>query len=211
MLVTNPFNLRSMTQAAIDGLSRNWWVLLVSGLLSAIAGGIILTTNWSVADLAFVVGALLVFRGFITVFSFPVDGSARGWSFVVGLLEVGAGIGVWAWPGPTLLVIAIWIGWLLLFRGVMTVSGAVVARDVLPYWGVMLAIGILEVVAASYLLSRPGLTLAATIVAIGVTTMFYGIVEIIVAFEVKNLTRRWSRGLQTANGSSSHRLESATA
>ena len=44
---------------------------------------------------------------------------------MVGLLEIGVGIAVWTWPGPTLLVIATWIGWLLLFRGVMTISGAV--------------------------------------------------------------------------------------
>jgi hypothetical protein len=49
----------------------------------------------------------------------------------------------------------------------MTISGAVVARDIISYCGVVLAIGILEVAPASYLLTRQGLTLVA---AIGLTT-----------------------------------------
>ena len=114
-------------------------------------------------------------------------------------------------PGPTLLVIATWIGWLLLFRGVMTVSGAVVARGIIPFWGIVLGVGILEVAASFYLLARPGLTLVATILAIGLTTMFYGVVEIVAAFEVKNLPRRVGQAVRPVDGASTRRLESATA
>jgi uncharacterized membrane protein HdeD (DUF308 family) len=211
VLVTNPFGPGSWTRDQIENISKGWWVLLVSGVLSAVAGGIIILTDWSVADLAFVVGVVLVFRGFFTLFSVPIDGSIRTWSIVVGLLELGVGIAVWTWPGPTLLVIATWIGWLLLFRGVMTVSGAVVARGIIPFWGIVLGVGILEVAVSFYLLARPGLTLVATILAIGLTTMFYGVVEIVAAFEVKHLPRRLAQTVRTVDGASTHPLESATA
>jgi len=211
VLVTNPFGPGSWTRDQVENISKGWWVLLVSGVLSAVAGGIIILTDWSVADLAFVVGVVLVFRGFFTLFSVPIDGSIRAWSIVVGLLELGVGIAVWTWPGPTLLVIATWIGWLLLFRGVMTVTGAVVARGIIPFWGIVLGVGILEVAASFYLLARPGLTLVATILAIGLTTMFYGVVEIVAAFEVKHLPRRLAQAARTVDGTSTRPLESATA
>jgi uncharacterized membrane protein HdeD (DUF308 family) len=211
VLVTNPFGPGSWTGSQIENISKGWWVLLGSGVLSVVAGGIIILTDWSVADLAFVLGVVLVFRGFLTLFSVPIDGSIRAWSIVVGLLEIGVGIAVWTWPGPTLLVIATWIGWLLLFRGVMTISGAVVARSIIPYWGIVLGVGILEVAASFYLLARPGLTLVATILAIGLTTMFYGVVEIVAAFEVKHLPRRLAQTARTVDGTSTHPLESATA
>ena len=211
MLVTNPFGPRSWTGTQIDNISRGWWVLLVGGVLSVVAGGIITLTDWSIADLAFALGIVLTFRGIVTLFSVPIDGSVRAWSIVVGLLEIAVGVAVWTWPGPTLLVIATWIGWLLLFRGIMTITGALGARGIMPFWGFVLGVGILEVAVSFYLLDRPGLTLVATILAIGLTTMSYGVVEIIAAFEVKNLPHGPGRAGRSVDGTSSRPLESANA
>ena len=152
MLVSNPFN----TAYDLDRASRSWWVLLVNGIVTVVAGGIILFTDWKLSDLAVFVGALLVFRGLFDMFSVPVDGSGRGWTLVSGLLEFGLGVLVWAWPAPTLLVIAFWIGWYVLFSGIMTISGAVAGRNVIPYWGFMLALGIGEVLLSFWLLGSAG-------------------------------------------------------
>jgi uncharacterized membrane protein HdeD (DUF308 family) len=74
----------------------------------------------------------------------------------------------------------------------------------------VLGVGILEVAASFYLLARPGLTLVATILAIGLTTMFYGVVEIVAALEVKNLPRRLGQ-VHAVDGTSTRRFENATA
>ena len=50
--------------------------------------------------------------------------------------------------------------------------------------------GIVEVLVAFYLLGRPGLTLVATVLAIGLTAVFYGVLEVVLAFEVKRLPDR---------------------
>jgi uncharacterized membrane protein HdeD (DUF308 family) len=188
MIVTSPFtDVRSWTRAQIKTISRGWWVLLVTGILSALAGGIIAFNRWTVGDLVVFIGTLLVVRGIFTVFSVPVDGSVRTWSVVLGLLEIVVGVGVFVWPGPTLLVIAAYIGWLLLFRGTLTIIGSITGRQFLPYWGLILVAGIIEAAVAVYLLAEPGLTILATVLAIGLTTMFYGVLEIVLAFEVKHL------------------------
>jgi uncharacterized membrane protein HdeD (DUF308 family) len=124
------------------------------------------------------------------MFSVPVDGSLRAWSIVLGLVEVFVGIGVFVWPGPGLLVVALSIGWLLFFRGTMAIIGSITARKLVPYWGLVLVTGILEVVIAIYLLGQPGLTLLATVFAIGFASVLYGVLEVIVAFEVKALPQR---------------------
>jgi uncharacterized membrane protein HdeD (DUF308 family) len=187
VIVTNPLRATSWTREQIANVSRGWWIVLITGIISVVAGSIILFTDWTVGDLAVFVGAVLVFRGLFTTLSVPIDGAARGWSVALGLLEAGVGVAVWAWPGPTLLVLAAFIGWWVLFAGVMAIAGAISGRGVLPYWGLTLAFGIVETLFSFWLLARPGLTLVAAVLAIGLWTMVYGVVEIVLAFEVRRL------------------------
>jgi uncharacterized membrane protein HdeD (DUF308 family) len=197
VIIANPFNI---SEYEVQAVSRRWWVLLWIGVLSVVAGGIVLVTDWSVGDLAVFVGALFVFRGFMTMFSVPVDGSGVGWSIALGLLEVALGLMAWAWPGPTMLVLAYIIGWYVLFGGVFTIASSISGRDVLPYWGFLLAFGIVEVLVAFALLGNPGITLVAAIIAIGVWCVLYGVIEIVLAFELKRLgsdTAGVARDVQT--------------
>jgi uncharacterized membrane protein HdeD (DUF308 family) len=194
MLVTDPFAHRSWAREAIKAVSRGWWVLLVIGLVSIFAGGIILLVDWSVSDLAVFLGTLFFVRGIFTMVSIPMDGSGRGWAVALGLLEVGIGIAAWVWPDPTLLVIAALVGWWVLFGGLMTIVGSIGARRVLPYWGLFLALGIAEAVVAVWLLNRPDVTLIATVLAIGLWSILYGIVYVVAALELKDLPKRFDEG-----------------
>jgi uncharacterized membrane protein HdeD (DUF308 family) len=209
MLVTNPFSPGSWTRDQIDNVSRNWWVLLLTGIVGVVAGGIILFTDWSVGDLAAFIGAVLLFRGIFMMFSVPLDGSGRGWSVGLGLLEALVGLAVWVWPGPTLLVVAFFVGWFVLFSGIMTTAGSISARGVLPYWGLMLAFGVLETLFSFWLLARPGLTLVAAVLALGLWSMIYGVVQIVLAFETKNLSARADNVDRTLNSVSGRSVGAA--
>jgi uncharacterized membrane protein HdeD (DUF308 family) len=192
MIVTSPLDtVRSWTRTQVESISRGWWVLLLTGVISVVAGVIVAFGDWTVGDLVVFIGTLLIIRGVFTAFSIPVDGSLRTWSVVLGLLEVGVGVSVWIWPDPTLLIVAAYIGWLLLFRGVMTITGSIFSRRFVPYWGLVLVAGIIEVLVAIYLLGRPDLTLVATVLAVGLAAVFYGVLEIVLAFEVKRLPARF--------------------
>ena len=190
MLVFDPLAPRSLAREVIKSVSRGWWVLLVSGIVSIVAGGIILLVDWTLGDLAVFLGALLILRGLFTLFTQPVAGGVRGWAVGLGLLELGVGIAVLVWPDPTLLVVAAVIGWWVLFSGVMTTVGSISARRILPYWGLFLALGIVEAVVGVWLLQQPGLTLVATVLAIGLWSIVYGIVLTTASFEVKMLPTR---------------------
>ena len=163
-------------------------------------GGFTLALSTTAGAGSLLIGTLLIVRGLSTTFSVPVDGSLRMWSVVLGLLEVVVGVSVWVWPDPTLLIVALYIGWLLMFRGVMTIIGSVTGRRFVPYWGVILVAGIVEVLVAFYLLGRPGLTLVATVLAVGLTAVFYGVLEVVLAFEVKRLPDRFDELTGTSEG-----------
>jgi uncharacterized membrane protein HdeD (DUF308 family) len=196
MIVTNPFSPGSLTRETINTVSRGWWVLLLSGIASLVAGGIILFTDWTISQLVTFVGLLFIFRGVLTAGCLPVEGSRRGWAVAVGLLEVGVGIAVFTWPGPTLLVLALMIGWWVLFSGIMTTAGAIAGRDFLPYWGLMLAYGVIQTLFSFWLIARPDVTLFATVLAIGLWTMVAGVVQTILSFELKNLPRRFDTAVR---------------
>ncbi|MET1060257.1 MAG: DUF308 domain-containing protein [Nocardioides sp.] len=188
MIVTSPVTeVRKWTRAQMEVVSKGWWVLLLTGLVSLVAGAIIFFIDWNVDDLAVFVGTLLVVRGAFTTISIPIDGSMRTWSVVLGVVEMFVGFGVFLWPGPALLVVAFSIGWMLAFRGTMAIVGSISSREYLPYWGVVLTAGILELLVALYLLTRPDITLIAAVLAIGFASMLYGALEIVIAFEVKHL------------------------
>ena len=190
MIVNNPFRPPSWSRARIDDVSSGWWVLLVTGVISISAGGIILLADWTVGDLVAFVGALLLFHGVFTMFSVPLDGAARGWAVALGLLEAGFGIAVWVWPGPTLTVLAAFIGFYVLFSGIVTIAGAIGGRDMIPYWGLILVLGIVETLFSFWLLAEPGITLVAAVLAIGLWSLFYGVMQIVLAFELKSLPAR---------------------
>lgn len=198
MIVTNPFRPGSLTRETIKAVSGGWWVLLLSGVASVVAGGIILFTDWSVGQLVTFVGLLVVFRGILTVMSLPVDGSLRGWSVATGLVEIGLGVAVFSWPGPTLTVLGLMVGWWVLFSGIMATTGAIAAREFLPYWGLMLVYGVLETFISFYLIARPDLTLVATVLAIGLWAMVTGFVQVVLSFELKNLPRRFDTAARTS-------------
>src|SRR5687768_12642570 len=107
-----------------DTLARGWWIGLVAGLISIVFGILVLTIDWSVESLAIFVGALFILEGIAWVMGRPLDGSARTWTLVLGILSAATGIVVIAWPEIGLLTLAIFFGAALVARGVAHIVGA---------------------------------------------------------------------------------------
>jgi uncharacterized membrane protein HdeD (DUF308 family) len=178
----------AMDPEAARQLSRRWWVLLLSGLVSVVAGMIILSVNWTLGDLAFVVSVFFVVNGALRVAAATASQAARrGWILAAGVAEVFVGIAFMAWPGPSLLTLAIFIGAWVFVHGVFNLSGGIANRHVSKYWWWFAIIGAIEVALGIVLLDRPNLSLALAIAVAGVWALIIGVLEIIVAFEVRNL------------------------
>lgn len=174
---------------AAEALSKQWWILLISGIFSAVVGIVILSVRWTLGDLALVVSIFFVVNGAFRAVTPPVDNSGRGWNMGVGVLEILVGIAFVAWRGPSLLTLAIFIGAWVFVRGVFDLAGGLASRHDVKFWWLFAIIGVIEIGLGIVLLDRPILSLALAIAIAGVWALIIGTLEIIVAFEVKHLPR----------------------
>ncbi|HVU72817.1 MAG TPA: DUF308 domain-containing protein [Mycobacteriales bacterium] len=185
-------NLRRWEQLRGTGrprgpLQRAWLVPLIAGIVSVAAGLVVLASPWTIAQLAVFAGFVFIFRG-VTIALNALDGRAPRWlGIIAGVSGVLAGIWLLAWPGPSLLVLAVFIGAWLTVSGVFNAVGAVVARREVRHWGPMLAIGIIEVLLGMWAMRRPDLSLALAVTVLGFWAVVTGALYIAVALELRSV------------------------
>jgi uncharacterized membrane protein HdeD (DUF308 family) len=188
---------RSLPREVAEQVARNWWLLLLNGILLVVAGVLIFSIDWSVRSLATFIGALFVMQGVVEAVTAGVDARVRRVNIITGLLSIAAGIVIIAWPGPGLLAVGIFLGAWLIVTGTLTVAGALAARRILPAWWLLLILGLLEVPLGVLALANPGAALAALITVAGIWAVAIGVLRIMLSFELRNLPEeidRWSRG-----------------
>src|SRR5690349_20532373 len=154
-------------RAVAETISKGWWILLLSGIVSAIAGILILSIDWTVEDLALFVAILFIVRGVFQAMEVPLDGSGRGWNVTVGVIEILVGIAFLSWPDIGLYTLAIFIGAWVVVSGVFNFAGAIAHRHDVSMWWLFLVVGILEIALGIVMLDRPDLTLALAILIAG--------------------------------------------
>ena len=183
----DPTRRATLDRPAAEALSKQWWILLLAGTFSVVVGIVILSVQWTLADLAAVVSIFFVVNGAFRAATPPVDNSGRRWNIGVGVAEILVGIAFLAWPGVSLLTLAIFIGAWVFVHGVFDLAGGISSRHDVKFWWLYVIIGAIEVALGIVLLDRPILSLALAIAVAGVWALVIGTLEIIVAFEVKNL------------------------
>jgi len=176
-----------LTRGAAQQVARNWWVLLLNGVLLAVAGVLIFSIDWTVRDLATFIGALFVFQGLAEALTTGIDARVRQANVITGLLSIATGVLIIVWPEPGLLAVAIVLGAWLIVSGTIAVAGSFAAREVLPNWWLLLIIGLLEIPLGVLALANPGATLAALITVAGIWAIAVGVTRVVLAFEVKRL------------------------
>ena len=106
---------------------------------------------------------------------------------VLGVLFVVAGIMALTSPFQTFGILALLIGWYLLFKGFFDIILSVVERDLIPLWGLGLASGIIEVAIAMWALGYPGRSAWLLVLWIGITALMRGVTEIVLAFKLRGV------------------------
>jgi len=181
---------RQLTRDLAEGVARNWWVLLVNGLLLVAAGVLIFSIDWSVRGLSVFIGTLFIMQGISAVLLPGFDRTAQRTNIISGLASAAVGVAIIAWPSPGLQAVGILLGSWLIVMGTLTISGAFAARRVLPDWWLWLIGGLLEVPLGVLALADPGATLAALVTVAGIWAVAIGVMRIALAFEIKRLPHR---------------------
>jgi uncharacterized membrane protein HdeD (DUF308 family) len=182
-------NRASFDQADADGVARYWPFLLLGGLISIVFGALILSIEWSVESLGTFIGVMYILQGLNLALTRPLDGSGRGANLVGGALAAAAGIALIVWPDKGIVVVGVFVGIFVVSYGLLHIVGSLANRHV-PYWWLMLVLGLIEVPIGIWAMRRPGLTLAVIVTLVGAWAVVYGIWQCVMAFEVRNLARR---------------------
>jgi uncharacterized membrane protein HdeD (DUF308 family) len=177
----------NLTRDTAQKIARNWGVLLLDGAALIVAGFLIFSIDWSIRSLATFIGAVFIFQGVAEALTTGIDARVRQTNVAAGLLSIGAGALIIVWPKPGLLAVAIVLGAWLIVMGTLAVAGSFAARDVLPNWWLVLALGLLQIPLGVLALADPGATLAALITVGGIWAVAVGIMRVVLAFEIKRL------------------------
>ena len=170
-------------------LARNWWAVLLRGLI-AVAIGIF--TLWmpqvSLASLVLVFAAYMLADGILGIIA-AVRAARRherwGWLVLEGLLDLGAGVAAFAWPGLTIIIfVALIAAWAIVSGGTMALAALKFTRRD-GRWLMGLA-GVLSIIWGVLLAFAPITGALVLTLWIGAYALLFGIVLIALAFRLRS-------------------------
>jgi uncharacterized membrane protein HdeD (DUF308 family) len=176
----------------LHALARNWWLLLLRGIVAIIFGILaFVMPGITLLTLIILYGAFVLVDGILAVgAAIWGDGRAgnagpRWWLAVVGVLGIIAGVLTFVWPGITALVLLIFIGVWSLLNGIFTIIGAIrLRKEIYDEWWLVLS-GALSVLFGLAVLIMPGAGALAVIWLIGTYAVLYGILLVAFSFRLK--------------------------
>ena len=170
------------------GFRVPWWVFLITGALWFVVAWVVLRFDLtSVAAISVLAGTVILLAGVAELFNAAV---APSWQWLHGLLGavfIITGIIAFFRPGGTFAMLAAFVGWYLLFKGMLDIVLAFATKDVNDAWWLGLIIGIIEVFLGFWAAGRFGRSVALLIVFVGAIALTRGITDIVLAFRLRRL------------------------
>ncbi|HEX7993054.1 MAG TPA: DUF308 domain-containing protein [Streptosporangiaceae bacterium] len=126
----------------------------------------------------------------------PADLVARvgrhwGWLLAFGIITVLLGIIALAWPGRTLVVVAVLFGAQLIVMGIFRFVGALASEDLTGANRVLLALlGVLSLIVGLYAVRHVLVTLFALVVLLGIFWIISGAIELFMALSHREMSQR---------------------
>ena len=170
-------------------VGRHWGWLLAYGIITFIAGiAVLVWPGETLLVVAVLFGIQLIvsgiFRFVAALASDDLTGGTRVLLALLGVLSVI--VGLWAVRHVliTLLALTVFLGIFWIVNGAIEIFTALSHRDT-PQRGWTVVMGLLSVVAGIIVLAFPGLTLLGLAVVLGVWLLIFGVMEIGLAFRVR--------------------------
>lgn len=161
----------------LDGLARNWWLILLRGICAIIFG--VLTILWpglSLLTLVVLYGVFALFDGGLAIGAAIMGDTPtpRWWLALVGVLGILAGAVTLAWPGITGLVLLYFIAGWAIAAGVFEIVGAIRLRKEIDGEWLLIASGVVSVLFGLLILMFPGAGALSIAFTIGIFALIYG-------------------------------------
>ena len=173
----------------LNAFARNWWVLLVRGVIAVLFG--LMAFAWprlTLLTLVLLFGVYALADGLTALW---VRAGSRAWSLVLlGILGIVVGIYTFISPGITALALLYLIAAWAIVRGVFEVIGAMqLRREVRGEWALILS-GIISIILGVVLFANPAAGALAMVWVIGAFALVFGVTMIILAFRLRGLLGR---------------------
>jgi uncharacterized membrane protein HdeD (DUF308 family) len=171
-------------------VARSWWVLLLYGLVALVFGAVAILQPLAAATaLAWAIGVMAVVEGVISLVALfgGNSGVSRGWLAVYALASLVFGVLAVINPLATASVLVLLLAAWLIVAGIHRIVFAVrVRRHIQGEWLLILS-GVLAIVLGALLVANPLAGVAVTTLWIGIGSLIYGVLQVVVAFRLRRL------------------------
>ncbi len=171
---------------------KNWWVFLIIGIL-LIIGSIWMfkTPVESFAGLSGFFSILILLSGILSIFyAFGNKDDIDNWGLFIagGILDIVVGLVLLNYPGVTMLLFSLFVGFWLLFRGIGTISTSFkFKKEGEANWFWILLFGILIVIFAFMSIVNPLIGASYLVFTLAFALFLLGLANIFISFKFKGM------------------------
>ncbi len=167
--------------------SRLWGLLLVSGVLFLILGFVVLSYDTESLAVTSILLGLAFIMGGLSQFALASVAQSWRWLWILGgVIGLAAGVVAFAYPGETLVVLGLLLGWFLLVSGIVHVVFAMTNRDVDGWWLGLIS-GAIEIGLGAWAAGNPDRSVLLLITIVGIFCVIRGVVDIVRAFRLRKI------------------------
>jgi uncharacterized membrane protein HdeD (DUF308 family) len=171
---------------SISRVATNWWLFLILGLISTIAGILAIAyPDLTLLAIGLFAGISLLFIGAMEIVeAITGDVDSRAMSTIVGVLSVLAGLVCLKRPGESLLALVVVLGIYLVIAGLIRF---VRSFSVLEDRALLMMLALLDIILGILILSLPHLSLVTLAILFAISLIARGVFAIVVAFRLRSL------------------------
>lgn len=171
---------------------KHWYIPLLVGILFVIISIVAFTSPASSLLALSLFFALSFLFGGLSEIVFSIANRNRldnwGWSLAFGIITFLIGTSLVMHPALSLTVLAFYIGFLLLFRSISSISFALdIKKHGSKNWGSLLIFGILGAIVSFILIWNPLFAGMSVVILVALSFLFTGLVSIFLAFQLRKL------------------------
>jgi uncharacterized membrane protein HdeD (DUF308 family) len=182
--------MNSPLSPLLSAVGRSWWILLLYGLV-ALGFGII-AIGWPMSAaiaLAWTLGVMAIVEGVISLLALitGASGASRGWLLLYVVASLGFGVLAEINPLATASVLVLFLAAWLLVAGIYRIVFALRVRKQIQGEWLLILSGVLAIVLGLLFAANPYAGVAVTTLWIGIGSLLYGVLQVLVAFKLRKL------------------------
>ena len=170
-------------------IAKHWWSVLIRGLVGMAVGIALLVWTvptlkilfWLIAIFAVIDGLVLLIGAVVAK---EAGGAGRALIALAGLVSIGIGVALVAWPKITVGAVIILIGaWWLVTGALQLIDGLMNRQMGSRTWAIVS--GLISVIAGLILLFNPEIGFGALVFVVAIFALIIGAMNVVVSFTLK--------------------------